>query len=344
MQGPSSNSHAANCECRHICLTPAKNEAWIIRPFLAAARTWADHVIVADQGSTDGTLETLRTIDGVETVINDSPVFDEAHRQKLLLNAARQIPGRRILIGLDADEALSANFATSESWARLDDIKPGTVLRFRWANILPGFNAAWIPPKFSAFGYVDDNCDFTGWRIHSPRVPYPPNAPVVDIEDVVVLHFQYVIWERMLSKQRWYQAWEFVKHQKKGPLQIYREYNHMFGGWNRDEIQPVRPEWFAGYEQAGINFQSLKLETVTWWDREIVQMLLEHGPAHYRKIAIWDQDWNRVAASLGLQGVELSDPRTWSEKFAHRFLRTTQAHRARWVTRSFEKMLRWANW
>ena len=71
---------------------------------------------------------------------------------------------------------------------------------------------------------MDNGCDFTGWRIHSPRVPQPENAPVIDLDEIVVLHFQYVAWERMIAKHRWYQAWEHLKHQQKGPLEIFREY------------------------------------------------------------------------------------------------------------------------
>ena len=32
-----------------ICVTPVRNEAWIIEPFLRAAELWADHIILADQ-------------------------------------------------------------------------------------------------------------------------------------------------------------------------------------------------------------------------------------------------------------------------------------------------------
>ena len=63
-------------------------------------------------------------------VINESPVFDEGHRQLLLLERSRRINGRRILIGLDADEALSANCLESEEWERMAEAKPGTVLPF----------------------------------------------------------------------------------------------------------------------------------------------------------------------------------------------------------------------
>lgn len=35
-------------------LTPVRNEVWILDRFLKAASFWADHIIIADQMSTDG--------------------------------------------------------------------------------------------------------------------------------------------------------------------------------------------------------------------------------------------------------------------------------------------------
>jgi hypothetical protein len=329
---------------RRICLTPTRNENWIIDKFVPAARTWADDLIVADQGSTDGTLAVLHASPGVEVVINDGPGYDESYRQKLLLGRARKIPGPRILLGLDADEALSANHVASSEWAKIMAAPPGTVLRFRWVNILPGFKQAWIPPKFTAFGFIDDGAEHTGSRIHSPRVPNPPHAPTLDLEEIVVLHFQYVAWERMESKQRWYQAWELTKHRQKSPLEIFRQYNHMNGSWAPEEIHPLKPEWLAGYDEAGIDFRSLTCEPVTWWDREVVQMLREHGADYFRRVAIWNQNWNAVAQRVGVAPANFGDPRSPLEKAAHRLLASTQNRRGDWTVRGLERVLRASGW
>ena len=141
---------------------------------------------------------------------------------------------------------LSANCTETDDWDKIRNAEPGTVLRFRWVNILPDFERAWILPGYSPFGFVDNGCDFSGWRIHSPRVPQPPNAPVLDLEEIVVLHFQFVVWERMVRKHRWYQAWEHLKHRQKGPLQIFREYNHMYGSWEKRKFIRSDPSGWKG--------------------------------------------------------------------------------------------------
>jgi hypothetical protein len=344
MKGMSADpSESAGTGLSRICVTPIRNEAWIIKNFISATKLWASHVVVADQGSTDGTLQYLQATPGVDVVINDTP-FDELHRQRLLVGQARRVSGGRILIALDADEALSANCLESKEWERLNSAKPGTVLRFRWVNILPGLQQAWIPPEPVPLGFVDDGTEQTGGRIHNHRLPCPPGAPRLDLEDIVVLHFQYLAWDRMLSKHRWYQAWEHATHGQKKPLQIFREYNHMYGSWDKSEIHPVRPEWLSAYEAAGLDFRALKSEPITWWDREVLQMLREHGPAYFRKLAIWGVNWNNVAAELGLGETDLGDPRSTSERVVHKLLAATQNRRATWTVRGFERLLRFAGW
>ena len=327
-----------------ICMTPTRNERWIVDRFLAACKMWADSIIVADQGSTDGTWEALNGKSGITPIINEADGYDERHRQNLLIGEARKVPGKRILIALDADEALSANCVESKEWDAIARAKPGTVLRFRWANVLPGFKEAWIPPTRTAFGFVDDGSEHHAKRIHSTRIPVPEGAPILDLDEIVVLHFQYVVWERMNSKRRWYQAWEHAHHRKKGPLQIFREYNHMVGRWKRDEIFPLRDEWLKGYEERGVNFRNLVSEPVTWWDKEVVQMLSAAGPKTFRKIAIWDKDWNEAAKALGLSEPDFGDPRSLVDKISHKLLAKTQQSRERLSVRGLEFLLRKLGW
>jgi len=336
--------HAAPNDLQLISLTPTKNEHWIIEKFIAATKLWAHRVIIADQGSTDGTLNVIQTTRGVEAVINDSPIFDEVHRQRLLINQARSVPGRRVMIALDADEVLSANSMDSDEWRKIYDARPGTVLRFRWVNILPGFKRAWIPDQRKRCGFIDDGSPHSGKRIHNQRIPGGTDAPVLDLHEIVLLHFQYVSWERMRRKHRWYQAWEQLNNLKDQPLQIFRQYNHMNGSWKDHEMFDVQPQWFDGFERAGIDFRSLACEPITWWDRELVELLRAHGPEYFRRLAIWDEDWNRMAAQLGVADRSLADPRSVFERCIHRALKLSQNHRGNLGVRAFEKFLRSMGW
>jgi len=343
MEGNGTVSKSEHGAVSNLCLTPTKNEAWILRHHLAAAGTWAARTFVADQLSTDASREIIRSTPQAELLCNDSPTYDENARQKLLLTAARKVPGKRILFGLDADEALSANATSTREWKMIQEAAPGTVLRFRWVNILPGFQTAWIPPNLIACGFVDDGSEHQGRRIHSSRVPHPPGAPTLDCREIVVLHFQFVAWQRMASKQRWYQAWEHFGHGIKRPLAIFREYNHMHGSWNKEEIFPVEPEWLAGYDDRGIEYRKLKSEDVTWWDREVLEFMAKAGTQRFRRINLWEQDWNRMAALAGVAG-DFSDPRNSYERVVHRLLKSSQGHRGSVFTRGLEHLLRRQGW
>ena len=93
--------------------------------FLKCTSLWADHIIIADQQSTDGSREIAARYPKVILIDNLSPTFNEPERQKLLLEKARTIPGQRLLIALDADEILTANFMNSSEWNTVLEIPVG---------------------------------------------------------------------------------------------------------------------------------------------------------------------------------------------------------------------------
>jgi hypothetical protein len=341
---PFGTEHASPSAPQLLCLTPMRNEAWVAALYVAANATWADMLLVSDQGSTDGTAGLLSGRDKVRLVPNRSREFDERHRQLLLIDAAREVDGPRTLVALDADEALSANARESAEWARLRGAQPGTVLRFKWVNILPDCKRAWVPPGHRVFGYVDDGASHNPERIHSTRVPSPEGAPVLDFEEIVVLHFQYMAWDRMISKNRWYQAWEALERPERGPLDVFRQYHHMLGSWDQSEIVPVKPEWLDGYLRLGIDFTRLRSAKDLWWDREVLNWLLEHGTERFRRYAIWEQNWREVARSLGEPFDSLGDPRSRFDRFVHRYLAATQHRRSSLDVRVVERCLRMGGW
>lgn len=307
-----------------ICVTPVKNEAWILDRFLACASAWADHIIVADQGSTDGSREIVSRFPKARVVDNPNADYDEGARQRLLLDEARRIPGRRLIVALDADEALGANAAGDPEWEELLRAPEGTVAWFDWVNVLPGFDDCWIPREPVPFAFVDDGAPHQGSRIHSTRVPIRERSRRVDLQRAKVLHFQHVAWRRMKGKQRWYQCWEAINNGKKRPIQIYRQY-HRADCFPESELQPLDPAWLEGYEARGIAMRDLP-DDGDYWDAEVVAWLEQHGPESFRRLAIWDVDWGEVAERSGRQVPQerLRDPRGPLDRAVHEWLRRTQ--------------------
>jgi len=328
-----------------ICLTPVKNEAWILERFLKCASLWADHIIIADQGSTDNSREIALRYPKVTLVENPSSSFNEPERQRILLDAARKISDSRLLISLDADECLTSNFRKSTEWQTVLNAEPGTVICFNRANLMPDMKSYWIDGKGLnfPFGFVDDDSEYTGEQIHSKRVPTPSNAPMVYLRDIKVLHYQFTHWERMQSKHRWYQCWERINRSSRKSIEVYRQYHHMDS--LQDQVQLLPENWLSQYEAEGIDMTSVRREAIFWWDREILDWLSKYGTETFKREAIWDFNWSELASKLGdCSGTSYSDPRNKFTKFIHRWLNKSQPRATRLSVRFVEKVLGLVGW
>jgi hypothetical protein len=328
-----------------ICLTPVKDEAWILERFLRCAALWADHIIVADQGSTDGSRAIALRHPKVTLIDNTVPVYDEGARQKLLLAAARRIPaeGSRVLVALDADEVFTANWADCGEWQSVRSAASGTVITFNWVNLRPDMETCWVQPEDLPLGFVDDCSDHTGAAIHSTRVPNPAGAPALNLRALKVLHYQYTDWQRMLSKQRWYQCWERLNQPRRRAANVYRQY-HFMHAVGAGQIQSVRPEWLAGYQQAGIDMTSVRRDGTYRWDRDILELLQRHGPELFRRVNIWDIDWTGLAKRLGRDETKIADPRSRLDRAVLNWLRATQGRYTRPWPRLCQWLLRFIGW
>jgi hypothetical protein len=304
-----------------LCLTAVRNEAQRLEAFLAAASTWADAIVVADQGSDDGSREIAAAHPKVLVVDNPGEGLDNAPRQRLLVDRCRvEFPGPRILLLIDADEMLTAGAPATDDWRALLRSSPGTPIRMRWIHPLPDGQRAWVQPRLKRFGLVDDDSDPASGPINPGRLS-PGSRPPLELGAVGVVHHQLVDWESMKAKQRWYQGWERLHFPEKRPVRIYRQY-HWMDALSPDAIVPIDPAWSGGYEHAGIAIDTLSAGTAPRWDAMALALIEEHGPETFRRIDVWDHDWSAAAAAAGVPVPE--DPRRRTDRLALQLLRATQ--------------------
>ena len=338
-----------------ICLTPVKNEAWILERFLVCASIWADYIIVADQGSDDGSREIARRFPKVLLIENEAKEFNEPERQKLLIDAARRIPGQNLLIALDADEFLTANFSTSSEWEMVLRAVPGTVIKFQWACVLPDRKSYYIFPAEFALGFMDDGTEHGGELIHSPRLPLPEGTARISLSAIKVLHLSTIDWARFTSKVRWYQAWEFLHERwNKRLVPLYRFYHACFC-IPPDQIVDLPPEWTDGYG-ADINILDVPSEPFYRWDLEMIRLFGEYGTGKFKRLDLWDVDWDAMHRLI-FQSKPLKpiiDPRSGFDRWVHSRLGKTQRFYAlfppqlsrgdRYFERVFQKVVSLAGW
>ncbi len=270
-------------ERKIIILTPVKNEAWILPLFCKTANLWADYIIIADQGSTDGSREIAQTFSKVILINNSSTDLDENYRDKILIEKAREIAeNNAILFRLDADEIITPNFDSSE-WDDIRKSPAGTFWRFKWLQLYPDFKNYW--ENNTAFGaFIDDGRDYTSHEIIHAREFFPHKEFDVlrEAKEIGIMHFQFVDWARMQSKHRYYQCFEHINFPNKSVIDIYRTYH-----WMYDKELPLIPLpklWVEEYQKRNIILSDITIEKEYWWDIKIKEYLAEYGPRYFRYI------------------------------------------------------------
>jgi hypothetical protein len=315
--------------------------------FLRGASTWADVIIVLDQASDDGSAAIARRFPKVHLEQYPHQSYDDPVRRRMLVDLARAIvPAPRILVALDADE-----FMTSDAWGHKEmcaflAAPPGTVGRMRWINVLPDEPRAWIPRARTDFMFVDDGSAFRGSAMHGPRLPGAKSGSILDLAAPKVIHLQYLDWERMRSKQRWYQAQERIEYPQKRPIQLYRQYHHM------DAIPAIERHalcdaWFTSYQFGdGMQLLDVELQDAYPTDRRVIDLFKEYGLRRFRRVDLWDGNWERRATALGqsMPAALMTDPHSRMERRVFRWLARTQGRaqdaRIRWM----QRVLRLAGW
>jgi hypothetical protein len=319
-----------------------------MRTHLQATCRWADAVILGDQGSTDLTKAIAAEFgERVHVVHNPGTEYDEGERQRIVFNAARKLfPGEpRILMAIDADEILSANYRISGEWDEIKRLPPGSGIYAEWVNFDPGFNT-WFPYGGSfLIGVVDDGMiGHSAGKYHVPRLVQNPDRPRYCLKKTRLLHYQYVDAERSASKNRSYQVQEWIDRPKR-PIRLFRRFNATLATSTSCHL-PIQKEWVEGFEDEAVRWNSVEIDGIYRWDREVLEAILKHGGSFFRQLDIWDVNWNALALLHGVptKGAPIVDPRSVHEKVIHRWLRKTQHQMSNPFVRLLQFMLRIIGW
>jgi hypothetical protein len=197
----------------------------------------------------------------------------------------------------------------------------------------------WRTPD-GAIGYVDDGYKHSGNLIHSPRIPLPANAPETNLKEIFLMHYQYVDWERMRSKHRWYQCWERMNYPERSAIDIFRQYHHMFGIKDK-ESKEIPAWWLDGYSTYGIDMRNVSKERYYWWDQEILKIMANYETKPFRREYIWDVHWDVMACQYGYENpARFHDPRSLFEKMVHGWLLRTQRYKDTIAIKLLNKVLK----
>ena len=274
-------------------LVPIKNEEWSLERFLSVTSQFADHILIADQGSTDRSTEICRRFPKVHLFPNPSPIYDESQRQHLLIDEARRVvQGQRLLLALDADEVLAADAPDTEGWKKMLNAAPGTIIHIFKPDLRSPVTNCLRISKPWVLGYMDDGAPHSGYTIHSTRVPSPPGHPVLVLDDVNVLHYNLVRPRALRAKFRRYCA---LEHLGKLSNWYRRTINYRKSmDWSLAGERGTSPEsWFLGWERKGIDMRTIVDSEFYMHDVEVLRLFKKHGLSFFRFDDIWDLDWEK---------------------------------------------------
>jgi hypothetical protein len=250
-----------------------------------------------DDGSTDRSREIAARFPKARIVDNTAGHCHEPERRQRLLEVAREYAAPRLLLALDCDEALTANYTSSPEWQTLLSAPPGTVFWFTLLNLCPDMAKCWQVSYPFPFGFIDDGSAFSTSILHGTRIPTPYQQSHIHLRDIRVLHYQFTDWARMQSKHRWYECYERTTFPGKSVVDIYRMYHHMYA-IRPEELQPIHQEWVADYEAAGIDMTSVCRDSAYPWDREVLEMFKTHGLETFRYLDVWNANWAALATKF----------------------------------------------
>lgn len=324
-----------------IVVTPVRNEAWVLDAFLTCALSWADHIIIADQHSTDGSREIAAKYAKVTLVDNDAAEMNQAAARQLLFEAVDRMEGDKIVLALDADEFLAKDFEKTEGWKCIIESQPNELFCFKWLNLYGDFEHA-VP----CHDYMEWGCHFAPdakiadlYRqceersIHEMRVPCLPVEKVsyVEIPDIQFVHLARLNLVRQKNKEDFYQVSSVAKLKKRiSAVSAYRSYHHP----NPDTETLGQPAELRAVGSDENQAYLVRQEDYGQYYIDEMKAIFERdGYGKYLKLDIWENPYLKAA------GVCPKVPLRF--RVLHSYLRKTQRASNGVLVRLIDKLLKY---
>ncbi|MET0461563.1 MAG: glycosyltransferase family 2 protein [Chitinophagaceae bacterium] len=281
-----------------VVLTPARNEEWILEKFLQTCSMFADLIIVADQQSTDNTKAIIGKFEKAVYLENTKKEYDEVYRQRLLIEKARElVPGKRLLIAIDADEVISADSINADEWREICSKPAGTSIYFKKPDLLPGCKNYVDYSNYFLLGFMDDGTEHTGTQFHSPRVP--AGKMRYNSDQIRFMHLALVREKIYLARQRLYAVMENIN----GTASLrfrYRKYSRKIQSFRYLTITKKIPAEWLKFPHFSMSEDQFDDSEKNGFNRQIIEAFAAHGEKRFYFDDIWYVNYNDINHALGM--------------------------------------------
>jgi hypothetical protein len=264
---------------------PVKNEASILPITLPIISQYCDHVIIADQMSTDGSREIYKKFPKVSIIDNHRRVHSNEVRWDLL-QKAREFGNNNLILCLDADEYIPPDLF--KNFLDNYDFKPGDSFRFPWIQLWKSpdyFNntGVWFKNYQRACWMDDGFTNYTSNIVindHTSRVPEGFLNKNKKIEPLPIIHLQWVFWDKTQLKQAWYRCTELIQKPSEYK-KINTSYAHSLDK-KTSALERTPHEWI----QECNNLPHAEIQR-SWHLKEILNFFDEKGVDFFEPLQIW---------------------------------------------------------
>ena len=325
--------------CKIIVYIPVKNDAWFVENSIRHAVEWADCVIVADESSTDGSVDIYRKLENQHSnlkIIYNRPKMDftTPDLRNYMLEQVRKFDGNNIIFELHADEIISAKILNNNIKEELIyKLSIGKCLELPWLTLWKDplkyrdDNSVWSN-NTCIFAFRDDRKSmFQSPVFHGHRVPDSYLNDKVTINSIPVIHYQFVNIGIDKSKQALYQIFERNHYPDKNIYNIYTLHAHYFDV-SKLKTKILEEDDYVPWINIGLKICKTYNDDdiFSWRDEEVLKNFNTYGIKRYEKTLIWHINWEnkrQLALLKGLRNVplfQIVDPRSLSTKIAQYIL------------------------
>ena len=328
-----------------ITVIPVKNDDWIIEKSIKSSLFWSDHVFVLDESSNDKSHSIYKEFEKKYknlSVVYNRPKFDfNTNRlRNYSLEIARNFDGNNIIFEIHADEILSSEIMKSKIKNMiLNDVRVGDAIMLPWITLWERFpmlrddKSVWSN-NYTWAGFKDDRkVKFVNPTFHGSRAPESFLKNKFLIQELPLLHFQFLNLKLERSKQALYQVNELNQFPSKSIELINKTYACAYDDLNVNLVELDKKHydfWLKKEIKLNIDFNTEKLN---WKDIEVLRQFKFNGINKYKNSNIWEHiDWEskRIEAkSLNLSQIpdfRINDPRSLSTIISHKFLNKYQLY------------------
>ena len=278
-----------------IGLMLTRNEGHILPYTLPPLAQVCDHIIIADQNSTDDTRAVIKKC--TKAILIDNPPSPpdgnyDTQGRSLLLDAARNFDGHNLLLATDADEiAPPAVFCDIKE--HIHDRYPiGARFATTWVTIWKKTSRYFLPARrlqphvINCILYDDRQCQYQAIKwVHSGRLPL---LPTTTLRRYILLHFHWIF----LEKARWQQAWYLMHELTNAQFDLGRvdDINRMYQPYNTlfdRQITFTRrlpKKWRTGYELPPHNSDDPEFN---WRKSDVWKLIDQYGIKAFEPLDIW---------------------------------------------------------